>query len=555
LTPSGQQKQLTDERAAWTTLKNNAIGTPMHGQITALATWDVAGNATNITTAAPAYQAWREAHKSLTKRARLDRQREQAAVANNAAHPVGLPFRVSAAAVMRDTIRVAVLYARTSEDNGGGTMLIAGSNQKSTTQDLMRRLDQTLGAIEEALRDPVQHRDEADLRAGNRPPVQILLSSEWYFRMPGRPYTQAERDAIVNDLRALSRKYPEWLIVPGSIYWSPDNQTLATIRVYNQAVALFCGEVIKSRTKRESHDIDSDLGVRAKERWGPDWSDANGGPVIPDPVAITAESREPAIFDLKGRDYCVEICRDQWVGDAVKGYLNHAANNTGADIYLFTSNGTTWQSEFCPARNNGIAVWCDGSGAGSQAYYQITRPNPLNHNPPPFNAFRVAFEADRTHDVRSSHGFNEATLIERSNNPAFQNFMARFDPIFPLFGAASSNLGFQAPIDAAIAATPLAGGAAMNYHKKGLRIQQVLAGGNLAGTPITGAENAVMTPYANALILFGNEDRLLSASKPTTDGLKITAKAARVVNATALNPGNVNVPGIPNLRVYDLVNL
>jgi hypothetical protein len=47
----------------------------------------------------------------------------------------------------------------------------------------------------------------------------------------------------------------------------------------------------------------------------------------------------------------------------------------------------------------------------------------------------------------------------------------------------------------------------------------------------------MMTRYADGLILFGNEDRLLNASKPATDALKVTAKAALVVNTAALNPG------------------
>jgi hypothetical protein len=552
LTPSGQAKQAADEYAAWKTLTLNAVGTAEHGNLVATATWNVAGNVTAINRTTATYIAFKPAHKNATVRARMDRQREQHALAHIGPHPTaGIPCRVLHTAVIRDTIRLAILPVQTREDYGGGTMLTPGNATKATLPQLMAYLDRTLEKIEASLRDPANHRDEADLRAADHPPLQILLSSEWFFRLPNRPFTQIERTSIETQLIALSRKYPEWLLVPGSIYWSPDAPANPTIRVYNQALVLFAGSLIHTRTKRESHDIDGDLAVRSKERWGPDWPIAV--PLAVQPVTVPLATLDAAIFTHKGLDFCVEICRDQWIGDAVAGYFNHAANNTGADVYLFTSNGTTWQDEFAPVRDQGIAVWCDGSGVGSHTYSRMTRVNPINHNMVPFNNFRAAFVVDRSHDVLSGHGFNDAQLIERQNSPAYQSFMARYAPVFnnPTTDALLRNAA-----DLHVAGIPGAGGVVQQYYEKGLRIQFLLVGGVLpTGIPITAAEILVMTPYAASLVLFGAEDIALNVNKAATDALKLLAKASLPAVKVALAPGMIAVPTVANLELYELVDL
>ncbi|GHG72741.1 hypothetical protein [Comamonas sp. JC664] len=560
-TASGKRKQREDELRAWELLIAALNGTAMHAQVNGLAIRGPTGQLTGVNTASPHYARWRHAHKRMTRRARSDRQREQAAVAAggpyHALHPA-LPCRVDPALNPRATLRLAALSTRTLENYGGGTMLMAGGMAnvapKATLPQLHRHLEQVLEAVEDELLDAARHREEHDLRAADQPPLQILLGTEWYFRIPHRPFSQVERDGIITDLEALSARYPEWLIVPGSIYWTPDPLGNARLRVFNEAPVLHGGTCITRHTKREQHDIDQTQQVRAVQRWGPDEPVAAPPYAIPPGIAAT---QGLCSFAFKGRTVCVEICRDQFVGDAVQGYLNAA--QPGADLYLFLSNGTTLTPGFLPVVHQGIAVWCDGSGVGTHQYHRVTRANPLTHNgagpgaPHPFTTYRNAFVPERDHGVLSNEALCEVWRIEEANTPDFQAFMTRFHQVF---GAASTDLALKTAIDAGLG--PLSANALVQpLHQKGLRIQQVLAGGALpTGTPIPPAEAAAVTAYAQALVAFATENDLAEATAATTQGHRTAAVNAFAVNTAALTPGVVAVANGPyDLHLHQLVDL
>ena len=564
LTPSGKLKQLRDEASAWGLLIDALAGTPNHAQVNGLAVRNPLNVITGVNTGSPNFPRWRDAHKRLTLRARRDRQREQQAVAAGGPYHAtpGVPLRVDPALVIRDTVRVAALHTRTSEDHGGGTMLQAVGNAKATLAQLHQHLEAVLTAIEDELLDAATHHVDHDLRAAGHAPLQILLATEWYFRIPNRPFTQAERDGILTSLQALSLRYPEWLIVPGSIYWSPDPLANASIRVFNQAPAFYGEAQLAIRTKRESHDIDSDLNVRAHERWGPDYPTAV--PLVAPPATITAASQALCDFPLRGRNFCVEICRDQFVGDATKGYLN--AGQPGADVFLFLYNGTTPVPGFLPVVHNGIAVYCDGTGPGAHQFLRVTRAQPLTHNwagpaMHPFLQYRNAFEPERDHDALSAHGFNEARLLENQNDPNLVAFLTSYDDVYvrnmhPAFKTAIDGpLGLIMGV-AALGAPVVAANPAKSYHEKGLRIQRILAGGVLpAGGLIPPAQIAAATPYATALVQFGSEEVLMRATTVATGALKTAAQTGFAVNTAALNPGVVPIPGFYDLTLYQLQDL
>ncbi|MEZ4298308.1 MAG: hypothetical protein R3B70_25370 [Polyangiaceae bacterium] len=550
-THAGQQKQLADERAAWRALAEAANGTPHHATILAIGTWGGGGVCTNVNDAHPQYAQWRAAHKILTKRARRERQRRQAAMAANGGlpnHPpplAHLPCQVNPAIVARDTIRAAIMHTGTRE--GGATRLNPGGLYDATTPQLLTHLKRQLKRIEAVLSDVVAHQETHDLRALGHPPLQVFLTTEWYFRPAGRPHTAAEKANILAQLQALSRRFADWLIVPGSIYWSPDPLGNATVRVYNSAVALWAGSILVERRKRESHDIDHAVGYH--ERWGPDE--------IPADVGVPIPSTQAGFFTLHGRHFCLEICRDQRVGDALEGCLLMGVGPAaGAHVHLFTSNGTTVTDGFLPVRDQGLVLFCDGGGH-NQRYLRVTRVNPPNHAPNivPFTNYRLGFNAERTLMASAYRHMDNVTLFERAPGAHLTTFLAKYDA---LYAVPSSDPVLQGAINLAVAAVvPAPAGVNAANWTKGLRIQQILAGGVLPnGVPIPPNEIVAATPYAAALVGSGHDLEAASATNAATAALHLASTTQFNVAVANAFGGTVPIPnGAADLTVYDLVDL
>lgn len=550
-TASGRLKQQADERAAWKALLAAAQGTPAAATILAIGTWNVAGDCTNVNNAHPNYQDWIEAHKIFTKRARRERQRRQIAQAANGGlpnHPVPnnhLPCQVNVLLNVRDTIRAAIMHTGTRE--GGATRLAPGGAFDAQTPALLGHLDKQLKKIEAALSDVALHQETHDLRAVGHPPLQVFLTSEWYFRPAGRPHTLAEKNNIVLALRTLSRKYPDWLLVPGSIFWSPDPLGNAKIAVYNTAVALWAGEVLCERRKRESHDIAHGIGYH--ERWGPDE--------VPPDVGVPVASTAAGFFAHQGRDFCLEICRDQRVGDALDGcLLGGVGPPTGALIQLFTSNGTTVTDGFLPVRDQGLVLFCDG-GAGNQRFLRVTRVNPVNNAPNvlPFTNYRVGFTAERNLMASAYSHMDEVDLIDRAPSPDLQAFLVKYNA---LYGAPSSDAVLQGNIDLAVGAVlPAPAGVRQASWTKGLRIHEIVAGHQIpTGVAIPLAEEAAATNYALHLVGAGVDLTAATATGPATTLLHNAATAQFGVAVANAHGGTTAVANAAaDLTLYNLVDL
>src|SRR5215469_9948610 len=360
-TAGGKAKQVRDELEGWKLIRQACEGTASQATVDAVVSAWAGTVPTAINTQHANYAPWRAAHKRATLRARLERQRLQhVAALGLAAAGVASPHQINPATAGHHTLRIAILCEPTSTANG---TTIAGQNRRTTAQ-LMTRLDDVLSNIEATLAVRATNREDHDLRALGFRPIQVFVGPEWYFRQYDRPYTQVERDAIVQQLQDLSRRFPDWLLMPGTIYWTPDNLPAATFRIFNQAVILYAGNIVATRTKRNPQDIDPNQAY--KERWGPDSALGLPASVLPATLQV-AHIQHPPAPQPGSREWCFDICRDHPAGEA----MSHYVNNAGADIYVLTSNGTTIRDNFIPTRNNGVAIYCDG-GANVKATYTIT---------------------------------------------------------------------------------------------------------------------------------------------------------------------------------------
>lgn len=97
------------------------------------------------------------------------------------------------------------------------------NNQNFNVDDRINDIEAQIREAESALAaEPVHTTPDAEIR--------IFVAPEWYFRKSnnsnkdtnaGTPsYDHAEFLDIVKKCKALSAKFPEWLIVPGTIYWT-----------------------------------------------------------------------------------------------------------------------------------------------------------------------------------------------------------------------------------------------------------------------------------------------------------------------------------------------
>ena len=306
-------------------------------------------------------------------------------------------------------------------------------------------------------------------------------------------------------------------------------------------------EVLCERRKRESHDIAHGIGYH--ERWGPDE--------VPPDVGVPVGSTAAGFFAHQGRDFCLEICRDQRVGDALDGcLLGGVGPPTGALIQLFTSNGTTVTDGFLPVRDQGLVLFCDG-GAGNQRFLRVTRVNPVNNAPNvlPFTNYRVGFTAERNLMASAYSHMDEVDLIDRAPSPDLQAFLVKYNA---LYGAPSSDAVLQGNIDLAVGAVlPAPAGVRQASWTKGLRIQEIVAGHQIpTGVAIPLAEEAAATNYALHLVGAGVDLTAATATGPATTLLHNAATAQFGVAVANAHGGTTAVANAAaDLTLYNLVDL
>ncbi|MHC5109561.1 MAG: hypothetical protein ACYTHJ_06745 [Planctomycetota bacterium] len=529
-TDEGKQKQAADELEGWKAICNTTQGQQNTDVNAVVSQRDAAGVPTAIDTNHANYAAWKDAHKNFTKKARQERQRQQEAAANPppAAGPIQA-CHVDPALNVRDTIRVAILDRATSET--AGTRL--GKNSGRSIADLLKHIDKSLENTDKELARRDRHQEAHDLRIQGHPPVRVFVAAEWYFRPEGTAYTPAQKQTIITGLEKISRKYTDWLIIPGSIYWTPDNLANPPVNVYNQAPVLFAGAVIKTRTKWNEHDIPTER-QDTHEIWGMD------NPAVL-PAGVTAASTQTAIFNNQGIDWCLDICRDHYVGEGVRGY---AATAAGADVYVVISNDTAIADEFIAAINNGILIHCDGAAQGVHVY-RVTRPGGLNALNAQITNYNTAFVAERNQSLALATAQRQQAVF--ANDPHYQTFINRYRGFA---GGVSSDPVLKGQLE-----TLCTGNDNLNnWTREAFFIEEILTNNHtIGGQPTTAAEQASMGNFYPLKRQEGMAADALAQATPAKTAAKAALAAAATVTKNEIAQQIAHAPA-GDLSVYELID-
>ena len=196
--------------------------------------------------------------------------------------------------------------------------------------------------------------------------MNVMVAPEWLFAKRSDPnnraYTGKDMQDITEGLQNISKKYPDMLIVPGSVSWEiPDKTNPKKTIMYNSTPVVQDGKIVHMYHKRnEGGETGGQL-----ERWG------MGRPEIRDKV----ESFNTAFFEHKGVNFSLEMCADQAGAQSRKEYASKFPNGKGTDVHILISEGSKLQPSMTPVKNGGLVLHVDGSGDGLSKVGVIQRPD------------------------------------------------------------------------------------------------------------------------------------------------------------------------------------
>jgi hypothetical protein len=227
--------------------------------------------------------------------------------------------------------------------------------------DMSARIALLAEMLEQADKNAPAGAAEDNARIGGGKVMRVFAAPEWLFRRPDRPLTTAEAVRILEELEALAEKYKDWVIVPGTLFYTTSAPGSPVYDVYNIAPVFHDG---KSRILTKQNDQDylvteadrvKDLS-KTLERW----------------AAGDSGSFSSAFFRSKdGLRYAIEICRDHNQRVA----LSQSGLQT-VDVQILVANGQGLQESSIVARDGGIVIHVDGAG-GRAAAYLVERDRPL----------------------------------------------------------------------------------------------------------------------------------------------------------------------------------
>lgn len=248
--------------------------------------------------------------------------------------------------------RAADGFARQAQQALNISQALHGADDMMARVKLLRAL---LTDARDRARPSAQEKEAKD--AGDR--VQrVFAAPEWLFRRGQakhvdladetasyRPQmSRADVDVLLAELKKLSADFPEWVIVPGTIFYTRSAPGVRPQEVVNVAPVLHGGAAIELHKKNEY-----DVLAPGFETWG-------GGNVQSGSTRFTAG----------GLRYAVEICRDHKVRVAAR------ESTSLVDFQIVVGNGVPVMPAAVIVRDGGIVLHVDGA-EGRVTVYRVTR--------------------------------------------------------------------------------------------------------------------------------------------------------------------------------------
>lgn len=313
---------------------------------------------------------------------RLEDEVEQERLRIEASIATGIPV----SEIRDDYTDLAVFSAGSMTDNSGAFVGASADEYAATKQQLLDegkaatdadiRIAMLAAKVREAYQRMQEEQENLTEEDDDAQAIGLFTAQEWFFKRPGTPFRESDKQKIVNAFLSLSSECTDMLIVPGSIVWSQGRGDNTRLR--NTAVAMMNGQLLKQTNKRSygfdydgyvRRDANTGRGVRAdKDRRMGDWQRgggidiAKGDPTGEFGISAAGDSTQ---FEVGNLTFSLEICADHGAKRALQD-MNHrnAFPNGGAHVQVLVSHGAELTPYGSVLREGGIGVSNDGSDQG-----------------------------------------------------------------------------------------------------------------------------------------------------------------------------------------------
>lgn len=222
--------------------------------------------------------------------------------------------------------------------------------------------------------------------------LRIFMAPEWFFATSDTTqYNGSDVGKVIKGLEKMSAKFPDLLLVPGSIKWSPGKQDIPTGKkdevvnhdlIHNTQPVLKNGKLIHAYHKQHNGgdaptkqamplDVESSQPLK-------DYRQDTSTPVKRGKGATSGQ------FNVDGIDFGLDICADFSQGTLARELIEQDPNHKGVDVHLVTSAGIMKaNNDLTSAKDGGYTFISDGSrqwekNAESQEIgWQVKRDGPL----------------------------------------------------------------------------------------------------------------------------------------------------------------------------------
>jgi len=191
--------------------------------------------------------------------------------------------------------------------------------------------------------------------------LSVFVGPEWFFGFV-RVYTAGQKQQVVDAIVDASKRYPNLLIMPGTILWSPDN-----VGILNTLPVVLDGVLL-----RES----------SKKRWGGDSSDKTKMITDDHPSRrqfVRREDESP-FLQIGNLDIAIDICQDHYQAKAKMEMYSKLNPGTGTDLHIITSSGQSLNDYGVTSREGGYALHSDADRAEGEFKVKKVQPGSTHDN-------------------------------------------------------------------------------------------------------------------------------------------------------------------------------